>query len=260
MLNTTMAQDKVLEVAERIIHKYVARRQRLPFRREGYTQKVKIGGQSVYLRTGEYENGQLGEIFIDMHREGAAFRSLLNCFAISISLGLQHGVPLEEFVDAFVFTKFEPSGMVNGNPHVKMSTSVIDYIFRELAVTYLGREDLAHVPAEQIETRNLRPTADAQAEAKADTQTEAKAPNATSSTDAVSKKTVAEPEPATVDSSESAQVQQKAAKDDSFESEYDQAKQMGYTGESCPECGSMTMVRNGTCMKCITCGSTTGCS
>ena len=149
----------MVEVAERIIHKYVARRQRLPFRREGYTQKVKIGGQSVYLRTGEYEQGQLGEIFIDMQRRSSNFRSLLNCFAISISLGLQHGVPLEEFVDAFVFTKFEPSGMVNGNPHVKMSTSVIDYIFRELAVTYLGREDLAHVPSDQITTRDLRPSA-----------------------------------------------------------------------------------------------------
>jgi ribonucleoside-diphosphate reductase alpha chain len=244
---TAMAQDKVVEVAERIIHKYVARRQRLPFRREGYTQKVKIGGQSVYLRTGEYDNGQLGEIFIDMHREGAAFRSLLNCFAISISLGLQHGVPLEEFVDAFVFTKFEPSGMVNGNPHVKMSTSVIDYIFRELAVTYLGREDLAHVPANQIETRNLRPTDASKAETSQ--------PEAT--VDAVAKQP--EPAPTTADSGE-AGAQQKAVRSDSYESEYDKAKQMGYTGEACPECGSMTMVRNGTCMKCITCGSTTGCS
>jgi len=257
---TSMAQDKVLEVAERIIHKYVARRQRLPFRREGYTQKVKIGGQSVYLRTGEYENGQLGEIFIDMHREGAAFRSLLNCFAISISLGLQHGVPLEEFVDAFVFTKFEPSGMVNGNPHVKMSTSVIDYIFRELAVTYLGREDLAHVPADQIESRNLRPTADANPEVDStefdrDTSNNvtARAPEETS-----------EPAPSMADTSqtavESKTAQETVVKSDSYESEYDKAKQMGYTGEACPECGSMTMVRNGTCMKCITCGSTTGCS
>ena len=152
------AQDQVVKTAERIIHKYVAGRKRLPTRRAGYTQKAKIGGQSVYLRTGEYENGQIGEIFIDMHREGAAFRSLMNCFAISISLGLQHGVPLEEFVDAFVFTKFEPSGMVGGNPHIKMTTSVIDYIFRELAVTYLGRHDLAHVDSEQILKRTLKPT------------------------------------------------------------------------------------------------------
>lgn len=241
---TTQAQDKVVEVAERIIHKYVARRQRLPFRREGYTQKVKIGGQSVYLRTGEYENGQLGEIFIDMHREGAAFRSLLNCFAISISLGLQHGVPLEEFVDAFVFTKFEPSGMVSGNPHVKMSTSVIDYIFRELAVAYMGREDLAHVPADQIQTREMRPFEE----------------------DVVAKPA---PKPAPAPKAEvvTAPVEQKAeakahthSHANSYESEYDKAKQLGYTGDACPECGSMTMVRNGTCMKCITCGSTSGCS
>jgi len=235
---TTVAQDKVIEIAERIITKYVARRQRLPFRREGYTQKVKIGGQSVYLRTGEYKNGQLGEIFIDMHREGAAFRSLLNCFAISISLGLQHGVPLEEFVDAFVFTKFEPSGMVNGNPHVKMSTSVIDYIFRELAVTYLGREDLAHVPADQITTRDLRPL-------------EEEVP-------AVPKTPVAAVAPAPV--STPAVPVQAAKSSNSYEREYDKAKQLGYTGDACPECGSMTMVRNGTCMKCITCGSTSGCS
>lgn len=237
---TAAAQDKVVEVAERIIHKYLARRQRLPFRREGYTQKVKIGGQSVYLRTGEYENGQLGEIFIDMHREGAAFRSLLNCFAISISLGLQHGVPLEEFVDAFVFTKFDPSGMVAGNPHVKMSTSVIDYIFRELAVSYLGREDLAHVPVDEIMSRDLRPTPTG--EVVETTKTVAKAP-------------VTKPE--TVDA---VAPQAKAKSASSYETDYEKAKQLGYTGDACPECGSMTMVRNGTCMKCITCGSTSGCS
>ena len=239
---TAAAQDKVVEVAERIIHKYLARRQRLPFRREGYTQKVKIGGQSVYLRTGEYENGQLGEIFIDMHREGAAFRSLLNCFAISISLGLQHGVPLEEFVDAFVFTKFDPSGMVSGNPHVKMSTSVIDYIFRELAVSYLGREDLAHVPADEISSRELRPTPGG--EVVETTKPVAKAP-------------VAEPKPEKV---EAVAPQAKAKATSSYETDYEKAKQLGYTGDACPECGSMTMVRNGTCMKCITCGSTSGCS
>ena len=237
---TTVAQDKVVEIAERIIHKYVARRQRLPFRREGYTQKVKIGAQSVYLRTGEYKNGQLGEIFIDMHREGAAFRSLLNCFAISISLGLQHGVPLEEFVDAFVFTKFEPSGMVNGNPHVKMSTSVIDYIFRELAVTYLGREDLAHVPADQITTRDLR---------------QSETPDTTKHGAPVAAVT---PAPVSVVSLEATSPIVKATS--SYQSEYEKAKQLGYTGDACPECGSMTMVRNGTCMKCITCGSTSGCS
>tara|TARA_R110002096_G_scaffold324349_2_gene518394 strand:- start:6066 stop:9656 length:3591 start_codon:yes stop_codon:yes gene_type:complete len=236
---TAVAQDKVVEVAERIIHKYVARRQRLPFRREGYTQKVKIGGQSVYLRTGEYENGQIGEIFIDMHREGAAFRSLLNCFAISISLGLQHGVPLEEFVDAFVFTKFEPSGMVTGNPHVKMTTSVIDYIFRELAVAYMGREDLAHVSPDQITTREMRPTPGGEV---------------------VETTKVVAVAPALVEEKVPVAATQQAKATSSYESDYDKAKQLGYTGEACPECGSMTMVRNGTCSKCITCGSTSGCS
>lgn len=248
---TSAAQDKVVEKAERIIHKYVADRQRLPNRRNGYTQKVKIGGQSVYLRTGEYENGQLGEIFIDMHREGAAFRSLTNCFAIAISLGLQHGVPLEEFVDAFTFTKFEPSGMVNGSPHVKMTTSVIDYIFRELAVTYLGRDDLAHVPAEEVMTRKMRPSEEAaQAREKAKRVDPEQAPDVDDTES--SAEAVAEPQPT--------KQAQGAADDDSYQSDYEKAKELGYTGDSCPECGSMTMVRNGTCQKCITCGSTTGCS
>ena len=132
------------------MHRYIARRRRLPDRRAGYTQKARIGNHKIYLRTGEYEDGTLGEIFIDMHKEGAAFRSMTNCFAIAVSLGLQHGVPLEEFVDAFLFTRFEPNGMVQGNPHIKMTTSIIDYIFRELAITYLGRHDLAHVEPEDL--------------------------------------------------------------------------------------------------------------
>ncbi len=239
--STKAAQDQVVQVAEKIIHKYVAARKKLPYRRGGYTQKAKIGTQSVYLRTGEYDNGQLGEIFIDMHREGAAVRSLLNCFAIAISLGLQHGVPLEEYVDAFVFTKFEPSGMVNGNPHVKMTTSVIDYIFRELAVTYMGRGDLAHVSEEELLTRQLRPETDGQSEAPA---------TMTSLTQTV-ETTVKETAEAKVTQSQST---------GSYENEYEKAKQLGYTGNACPECGSMTMVRNGTCEKCITCGSTSGCS
>lgn len=238
---TAAAQDKVVQTAEKIIHKYVARRQRLPFRRSGYTQKVKIGGQSVYLRTGEYDNGQLGEIFIDMHREGAAFRSLTNCFAIAISLGLQHGVPLEEFVDAFTFTKFEPSGMVNGSPHIKMTTSVIDYIFRELAVTYLGREDLAHVAPEDILKRKLRPSEEEDL------------------ADEVAKKSQTKNKPKTVNQGANV-VQKEQYQQDDAESDYDRAKQLGYTGDSCSECGSMTMIRNGTCLKCMTCGSTTGCS
>ncbi|MFN2450366.1 MAG: adenosylcobalamin-dependent ribonucleoside-diphosphate reductase, partial [Candidatus Baltobacteraceae bacterium] len=134
-----------LQVAERVVYRYIAKRRRLPERRSGYTQKAIVGGHKVYLRTGEYEGGQLGEIFIDMHKEGAAFRSLMNNFAIAISLGLQHGVPLEEFVEAFTFTRFEPNGPVVGHNHIKMATSILDYIFRELAVSYLGRYELAHV-------------------------------------------------------------------------------------------------------------------
>jgi len=253
---TAKAQDKVVETAEKIIHKYVARRKRLPHRRSGYTQKVKIGGQSVYLRTGEYENGQLGEIFIDMHREGAAFRSLTNCFAIAISLGLQHGVPLEEFVDAFTFTKFEPSGSVNGSPHIKMTTSVIDYIFRELAVTYLGRDDLAHVPAEEILTRKLRPSEETERQQQNPGGPEVPSKDNGSTSQARRRETIVQGFSSVSDSP--------AAKDEDaggdFKSDYERAKQLGYTGDSCPECGSMTMIRNGTCQKCITCGATTGCS
>jgi ribonucleoside-diphosphate reductase alpha chain len=245
---TTAAQDDVVKSAEKIIHKYVAKRKRLPNRRTGYTQKVKIGGQSVYLRTGEYDNGQIGEIFIDMHREGAAFRSLTNCFAIAISLGLQHGVPLEEFVDAFTFTKFEPSGMVKGSPHVKMTTSVIDFIFRELAVTYLGREDLAHVDAEEMLTRKLRPSEE---EKKG-------SDSAASQTEARTQPQTEQPKQEPVGDGGAAAAGE--AEQGSYQSDYEQAKELGYTGDSCPECGSMTMVRNGTCQKCITCGSTTGCS
>ena len=147
--NTTIEQDitkRTSEVVEKIVERVVrAERDKLPHRRKGYTQKAMVGGHKVYLRTGEYENGKLGEIFIDMHKEGAAFRSLMNNFAIAVSIGLQYGVPLEEFVEAYTFTRFEPQGMVTGNDTIKMSTSILDYIFRELAISYLDRNDLGHV-------------------------------------------------------------------------------------------------------------------
>ena len=138
-------------LSEKVVEKIVERitvlreRERMPDRRKGYTQKAVVGGHKVYLRTGEYDDGRLGEIFIDMHKEGAALRSLLNNFAIAVSLGLQYGVPLEEYVDAFTFTRFEPSGPVQGNDSIKYATSILDYVFRELAVSYLTRFDLAHV-------------------------------------------------------------------------------------------------------------------
>lgn len=144
-----VAEKAVERVVERFIHR--AQRQKLPNRRKGYTQKAVVGGHKVYLRTGEYDEGSLGEIFIDMHKEGASFRSLMHNFAMAISIGLQYGVPLEEFVDAFVFTRFEPSGPVSGNDTIKMATSILDYIFRELAISYMGRTDLAH--AEPVDLR-----------------------------------------------------------------------------------------------------------
>ena len=137
-------------LVERIVEKVVREREKLPNRRKGYTQKAVVGGHKVYLRTGEYDDGRLGEIFIDMHKEGAAFRSLMNNFAIAISLGLQYGVPLEEYVEAFTFTRFEPAGFVQGNDAIKNATSILDYIFRELAISYLGRHDLAHVNPDDI--------------------------------------------------------------------------------------------------------------
>ena len=131
-------------------------RNRLPHRRKGYTQKASINSHKVYLRTGEYMDGSLGEIFIDMHKEGASFRSLMNNFAISVSIGLQYGVPLEEFVEAFTFTKFEPSGKVKGNEEIKFSTSILDYIFKELAISYLGRDDFSNIE-DNNQTTELNP-------------------------------------------------------------------------------------------------------
>ena len=140
---------------ERIVERDDREREKLPNRRKSYTQKATVGGHKVYLHTGEYEDGRLGEIFIDMHKEGAAFRSLMNNFAIAISLGLQYGVPLEEYVDAFTFTRFEPAGLVQGNDTIKNATSILDYIFRELAVSYLGRNDLAHVDLSEVANTGL---------------------------------------------------------------------------------------------------------
>src|SRR5207237_343998 len=133
-------------------------RYRLPKRRRGFTQEAKIGGHKVFLRTGEYDDNQLGEIFIDMHKEGAAFRSLMNCFAIAVSIGLQHGVSLEEYVYQCTFTRFEPQGGVDGHANIKFATSIVDYVFRVLGVEYLQRYDLAHVPPEPVRTEIAQST------------------------------------------------------------------------------------------------------
>jgi len=248
-------KNDIVKVAEKIIHRYIAKRRRLPDRRSGYTQKAKINGQSVYIRTGEYDNGQLGEIFIDMHREGASFRSLINCFAISISLGLQHGVPLEEFTDAFVFTRFEPSGIVTGNDKIKMATSVIDYIFRELAVTYLGRNDLSHVDQDETTSKASRSIVKKLSEPEFESE------------EIISERLVElDKEPTddysfTPTSKSSSATQSRVLNTvNSMTTKVKQAIENGYTGDICPECQSITMVRNGTCLKCMTCGATTGCS
>jgi ribonucleoside-diphosphate reductase alpha chain len=259
-----------LQIAEKIVYRYIAKRRPMPQRRSGYTQKATISGHKVYLRTGEYEGGQLGEIFIDMHKEGAAFRSLMNNFAIAISLGLQHGVPLEEFVEAFTFTRFEPNGPVIGHDHIKMATSILDYIFRELAVSYLGRYDLAHVqPSMQMDAMgpeaqeeyvaeeeggiNVRPAGVAERLHPVSTHLH---PGYESSSQA----SVAPVEPPpevtlTVRGAAGTSVAVLARTE-----AINASKAKGYTGNACSECGQLTMVRNGACEKCDSCGATSGCS
>ncbi|MBY0230151.1 MAG: vitamin B12-dependent ribonucleotide reductase, partial [Gemmataceae bacterium] len=239
------APPTVVQVAEKVVYKYLAQRRPLPDRRAGYTQKARIGSHKVYLRTGEYEDGTLGEIFLDMHKEGAAFRSMTNCFAIAISLGLQHGVPLDEFVDAFTFTRFEPNGMVQGNPHIKMTTSIIDYIFRELAVTYLGRYDLSQVSQDDLRGDSLHKAGDAPAEPKP------LKPRRKAETPPPVAARVSAPPPVPVPVANGNGTKAEKVR---------QAKLKGYEGDPCTECGQLTLVRSGACAKCDTCGATPGCS
>jgi len=312
---SALAEKVVEKVVERIV--VMRERERMPDRRKGYTQKAVVGGHKVYLRTGEYDDGRLGEIFIDMHKEGAALRSLLNNFAIAVSLGLQYGVPLEEYVDAFTFTRFEPSGPVQGNDSIKYATSILDYVFRELAVSYLERFDLAHVEPSESSFDALgkgvqegKPSAAAKYVSRGLTRsrtdrlsvlaggaaTETRSPS--SGTGEGSARTgVSSPaagaggnvtafggrEPrAETDGSAAlrADLEQKLSPTERIEQQQlaivrsderaqarateagkrAEAKAKGYEGEACEECGNFTLLRNGTCLKCETCGSTTGCS
>jgi ribonucleoside-diphosphate reductase alpha chain len=247
-----------VRIAEKLVYRYIAHRRKLPDRRAGYTQKARIGNHTVYLRTGEYEDGTLGEIFLDMHKEGAAFRSMTNCFAIAISLGLQHGVPLEEYVDAFQFTRFEPNGIVQGNPHIKMTTSIIDYIFRELAITYLGRHDLA-----QVEPEDLRGDALHRDRSEPDFESEevveerllepAPKPNSFAAPRSGHLHPITEPANGHGNGHAAAVTRETADK-------VRQARLKGYEGDPCAECGQLTLVRSGACLKCDTCGATSGCS
>ena len=284
------AAARAAATAEKIVERVIERierirdREKLPDRRKGYTQKAVVGGHKVYLRTGEYEDGRLGEIFIDMHKEGAAFRSLMNNFAIAISLGLQYGVPLDEYVEAFTFTRFEPAGFVQGNDAIKNATSVLDYVFRELAISYLGRADLAHVSPDAIGHDSI---GKGEAESKAPAgfvPSQVSRGLVRSKTDRLTvmaggtpmaqPKTVGAnalkseleqglgiaPQAQTLGSVESLAFEAPVAKPAKALDKRAEARMKGYVGESCPECANFTLVRNGTCLKCDTCGSTTGCS
>ncbi|WCR09485.1 vitamin B12-dependent ribonucleotide reductase [Paracoccus stylophorae] len=279
ILATGSAQEKAAVIAEKVIEKIIVKemvrshREKLPQRRKGYTQKANVGGHKVYLRTGEYDDGKLGEIFIDMHKEGAGFRAMMNNFAIAVSVGLQYGVPLEEFVDAFTFTRFEPAGMVQGNDSIKNATSILDYVFRELAVSYLDRTDLAHVKPEgarfddmgggEFEGRNVTPVSE-QSELKSLTMLKQ-----ISSAGYLRKRLPQElmvlqggtsSAAVATGMAESAAGFQVASVTTAALDARTKAKMQGYEGDPCGECGNYTLVRNGTCMKCNTCGGTSGCS
>lgn len=233
------------KIVEKIIYKEISQKKNLPNRRIGYTQKATVGGHKVYLRTGQYNDGTLGEIFIDMHKEGAAYRSLMNCFSIAISMGLQYGVPLEEFVEAFTFTKFEPNGMVMGHDNLKMATSVIDYVFRDLACKYLGRHDLVHVKPTDLESDKITGETKDEEPLLEMIEKKAEVHHADGSVSVETGKIYSR--------ERDANMVTQARK-------MQEAKMKGYEGEACPECQSFTLLRNGSCMKCDNCGATTGCS
>ncbi len=300
-LESGSAQEKATVLAEKIVEKIVVKeiikshREKMPERRKGYTQKAIVGGHKVYLRTGEYSDGNLGEIFIDMHKEGAGFRAMMNNFAIAVSVGLQYGVPLEEFVDAFTFTKFEPAGMVQGNDSIKNATSILDYIFRELAVSYLDRTDLAHVKPEgatfdDIGRGEEEGVANIQEVSETAASKSLEVLKQISSTGYLRKRVPQElvvlqggagatalsgdpvealqtlvPETAvsaatTTVTSTTAVASGTIATGATEMDARSKAKMQGYEGDPCGDCGNYTLVRNGTCMKCNTCGGTSGCS
>lgn len=271
MPTTEKAKVVAEKIVERVVERYMdhAQRKKLPNRRKGYTQKAVVGGHKVYLRTGEYDDGHLGEIFIDMHKEGASFRSLMHNFAMAISIGLQYGVPLDEFVDAFVFTRFDPSGPVAGNDTIKMATSILDYIFRELAISYLGRTDLAHVEPMDLAPDTIGRAAAEKGAVTDKTEGKGEIVNRLTSNGYVRNNLFGKPvKVANQDlhllheatGTESATPLVGSATVTEVEERRFQARLKGYAGDACGDCGNFTLVRNGTCFKCNTCGSTSGCS
>ena len=241
-------------------------RRRLPARRKGYTQKATVGGHKIYLRTGEYTTGEIGEIFIDMHKEGAAFRSVMNNFAIAVSIGLQYGVPLDEFVDAFTFTRFEPAGTVQGNDAIKNATSILDYVFRELAISYLGQDDLAHVKPGPSRFNGGRDGPRDQNAPSADRRGTAslgflRPPGGIDGGPAATARVLDE------DEDQNPEPELTAPEEPGNDAatrgtlvDVEAARDRGFEGSACNDCGNFTLVRNGTCLKCNTCGTTTGCS
>ena len=301
ILESGTPQEKAAVLAEKIVEKVIVKeiikshREKMPERPKGYTQKATVGGHKVYLRTGEYEDGQLGEIFIDMHKEGAGFRAMMNNFAIAVSVGLQYGVPLEEFVDAFTFTKFEPAGSVQGNDSIKNATSILDYIFRELAVSYLDRTDLAHVKpsghsfddigrGEEEGVSNISEMSEDAANRSLEVLKQISSTgylrkrmpqelvvlNGGQGMGAMALNGAADPVgalqtlvPETAGPTTVAAVATTTTSSAAVATGMDavaRAKMQGYEGEACGDCGNYTLVRNGTCMKCNTCGATSGCS
>ncbi|MYB41739.1 MAG: vitamin B12-dependent ribonucleotide reductase [Chloroflexi bacterium] len=274
---STLPRADARALARRLVGLQRGEREPLPSRRPGFAQKAKVGGHTIYLHTGEFEDSRLGEIFISMSKDGAAFRSLMNCFAIAVSIGLQHGVPLDAYVDSFLFTKFEPNGIVTGNDRVRMATSIIDYVFRELAVSYLGRADLAHLgpvdlsstsTAEDEEEDGAWPTPELTPEPAplpAPKQSEylVAAPIAGGSnghgTPAEGNGAAAPAAAPTPEAPSGAAASATAVASATAISETT-ARHYGFEGDPCPECGQMMMVRNGTCLKCMSCGATSGCS
>ena len=237
-----LTPEIVLEAAKRILNESpdtrfkrqlsnIVEKKRLPNKRKGFTQKGKVGGQTVFVRTGEYDDGTLGEIFIDMHKEGASFRSLMNCFSIAISVGLQYGVPLEEFVDKFAFTRFEPSGMVEGHPNIKNSTSIVDYIFRLLGFEYLQREELVQIKPSEYKTGDVQESP------------------------VVSEFIPVYNNPLPVVSETGAMLETGSG----VKNMQDHLREVQSDAPVCNTCGHIT-VRSGTCYKCLNCGNSLGCS
>ena len=232
-------------------------RRPLPKKRRGFTQEARVAGHKIYLRTGEYDDGRLGEIFVDMHKEGAAFRSLMNCFSIAVSKGLQYGVPLDEFVDTFTFTRFEPQGMVD-HPNIKSATSVVDYLFRVIAMEYLGRTDLCQVPPkveeEPVETASTLPSNTEVTESSVNVHPAILEASQNNGNAAYAGNGLAAAAPAP-----SNDVDELARPEALMLNLSEHLSEMMGDAPICDGCGHIT-VRNGSCYKCLNCGNSMGCS